>query len=215
MNEIDRYVREVLRRLPVSAGEKSRVETDLRAHIEEALAAGESPAAALARLGTPDQVAEGFLAQMSMGYAGFWRRLAAFAIDILACLLAALPLGVVAIVIANLVPQSPEGFGYVVGVALLLLMASAGLGAMGVFLLYFPILEARFGQTLGKHALGLRVVKENGLPIGWREALLRRIPLYFEFIALDALFIPFTEKRQRAFDIVARTVVIQEQREQR
>lgn len=48
------------------------------------------------------------------------------------------------------------------------------------------------------------------MPIGYREAFLRRLSFYFDFIVLDALFIPFTAKRQRAFDIIARTVVIQE-----
>jgi uncharacterized RDD family membrane protein YckC len=28
-----------------------------------------------------------------------------------------------------------------------------------------PSMEGRFGQTPGKHLLGLRVVKENGMPV--------------------------------------------------
>jgi uncharacterized RDD family membrane protein YckC len=56
----------------------------------------------------------------------------------------------------------------------------------------------------------LWVLKENCLPIGYTEAFLRRLSYYFEIMAVDALFIPFTPKRQRAFDIVARMVVIRE-----
>jgi uncharacterized RDD family membrane protein YckC len=74
--------------------------------------------------------------------------------------------------------------------------------------LFFPIAEGRFGQTLGKRLLGLRVLKESGLAIGYKEAFLRRIPFYFRFAVLDALFVPFTAKKQRAFDLVARTVVV-------
>ncbi len=46
--------------------------------------------------------------------------------------------------------------------------------------------------------------------IGCKEAFLRRLPFYFEIWPVDALFIPFTEKRQRAFDIVARTIVVRQ-----
>ena len=33
---------------------------------------------------------------------------------------------------------------------------------------------------------------------------------YFEFLVLDALFVPFTDKKQRALDIVSKTVVVKE-----
>ena len=77
-------------------------------------------------------------------------------------------------------------------------------------MLYFPILEGRFGQTLGKRLLGIRVLHESGLPIGFKEAILRRLPFYFDFWPIDGLFVLFTAKKQRAFDIVARTVVVRE-----
>jgi uncharacterized RDD family membrane protein YckC len=95
------------------------------------------------------------------------------------------------------------------GITLALIIASA-LAAVGFILLYFPLLEARFGQTLGKRLFRLRVLREDGLPIGYKEAILRRLSFYFEFIFIDALFIPFTTKRQRALDIVARTVVVRD-----
>ncbi len=101
--------------------------------------------------------------------------------------------------------------GYVLGAALITgAVGATPLIAGGIFLLYFPILEGRFGQTLGKRLLRLHVLKETGLPIGYKEAFLRRLSFYFDFIAVDALFIPFTRKRQRAFDIIARTVVVRE-----
>jgi uncharacterized RDD family membrane protein YckC len=36
------------------------------------------------------------------------------------------------------------------------------------------------------------------------------LSFYFDILPFDALFILFTEKRQRGFDIIARTVVIKE-----
>ncbi len=33
---------------------------------------------------------------------------------------------------------------------------------------------------------------------------------YFEVLPVDALFIPFTDRHQHAFDIVARTIVVRQ-----
>ena len=80
--------------------------------------------------------------------------------------------------------------------------------AVNVWVWIWVIQRAAF--TVVKRLLGLRVLKETGLPIGYKEAFLRRLSLYLEIIAVDALFILFTARRQRAFDIVARTIVIHE-----
>jgi hypothetical protein len=102
------------------------------------------------------------------------------------------------------------GLDWAVGALLVALAVSAGLATIGTILLYFPIQEGRFGQTLGKRLLRLWVLKEDGLPIGYKEAFLRRLSYYFDILPVDALFIPFTAKRQRAFDVVAHTVVVRE-----
>jgi uncharacterized RDD family membrane protein YckC len=75
---------------------------------------------------------------------------------------------------------------------------------------YFPILESHFGTTVGKRLMGLKVRTEEGARIGLGAAFLRRLSFYFEILVLDSVFVPFTEKRQRAFDIVARTVVVRD-----
>ncbi|MHB1135034.1 MAG: RDD family protein [Chloroflexota bacterium] len=209
-NEVDRYIKEVLRRVPTSAAEKARLGDDLRAHLAAAQESGESVTTAIVRLGTPDQVAEEFMQARGFVYASFWRRAAAFALDVLFILLAAIPLTVVGVLAVNSVSRSPEGIWWLLSGLLIALALSSGLGVLGLFVLYFPVAEARFGQTIGKRLLGLRVVSESGLPIGFREALLRRLSYYLRFLLPDALFIPFTQKRQRALDIVARTVVIKE-----
>ena len=154
------------------------------------------------------------MSQMPMQYAGFWRRMAAFAIDMMVILPPAAVLAILAIIFANLVPsQNPQGWEYVQGGLFLGLTILCASLIVGGILLYFPILEGRFGQTVGKRVLDLRVLKENGLPIGYKEAFLRRISFYFEGgLVIDALFIPFTQKHQRAFDIVARSIVIREKR---
>lgn len=92
-----------------------------------------------------------------------------------------------------------------------------------VFLLtvfgYEPFLEYRWrGQTVGKKALGIKAVKENGEEIGGREALLRNLPIigfivpYFGLVSYPTALIAIgsSDKRQRVFDKVAETVVIEE-----
>ncbi len=57
-----------------------------------------------------------------------------------------------------------------------------GFGLLGAFL-YHSITEGMFGASLGKLACRLRVVTEEGRPIGFGRALMRSLAYYF-----DALF---------------------------
>jgi len=214
MNAMENYIREVLRNISASTEERQRIEADLRAHIQEALDNGDALQDALGRMGSPIDVAGEFMSQMPMQYAGFWRRLTAFGIDMIVIIPPAAVLAILTIIFANLVPsRNPQGWEYVQGGLFLGLTILCASLIVGGILLYFPILEGRFGQTVGKKVLGLRILKENGLPSGYKEAFLRRISFYFEGgLVIDALFIPFTQKHQRAFDIVARTIVIREKR---
>jgi uncharacterized RDD family membrane protein YckC len=208
MNAVDRYIHEVMNHITASPVEKARIESDLRAHMQEALDAGVSPEEAVKRMGNPREIAAGFMSQMKLELAGFWLRLLAFLIDMLVVFLAASFFAVSAILLSNLVPRHPAGGGYLGGAILILLVAGFALAALGIILAYFPLLEGRFGYTLGKHLLGLHVLTEEKLPVGYKEAILRRLSYYFEMLPVDALFIPFTQKKQRAFDIVARTIVV-------
>lgn len=68
------------------------------------------------------------------------------------------------------------------------------------------------GQTLGKKLIGIKVVKENGDEIDWGSAIVRNIPGIFSFGALAYLVallsIAMTDHRQRLFDTLANTVVV-------
>jgi len=86
-----------------------------------------------------------------------------------------------------------------------------GLIALGVLITYFVILEGRYGMTAGKYILGLKVIKAEGAPVDYKDALLRNIPKFFgNFIVIDALImvIFFNKEKQRAFDKVAGTIVV-------
>lgn len=211
MNEMERYIRDVMHNIHAPARDRERIEADLRAHFQAALDAGESPEAVIARMGDPVQVAAEFMAETPLRYAGFWWRIAAFGLDLAIVSVVLIVFGFLAVAFGSHIPPHPATvWDWVAGAAILLLCIGAILGFIATVVLYFPILEARFGQTIGKRVLGLRVLKENGLPIGYKEAFIRRISFYGEFLPLDGLFIPFTSRRQRAFDMVARTVVIRE-----
>lgn len=79
---------------------------------------------------------------------------------------------------------------------------------------YFIVLEALQGATLGKMALGLRVVKTDGTPISWGESVVRNllrivdeIPFVIPYL-LAAILVWNSPTRQRLGDRVAKTVVV-------
>ncbi len=72
------------------------------------------------------------------------------------------------------------------------------------------------GQTIGKKALGLRVIQESGVRIGPLHAAMRnltrpldRLPLFYMVGGVVALF---TESSQRPGDLLAGTIVVRERR---
>lgn len=90
----------------------------------------------------------------SMDYAGFWRRFWAGLIDFLVFV----PLLVVAIWVASwsLVDR-----------------AIVELFLVFLFPAYSIYLHGRFGQTLGKMTMRIRVISEDGNPLSWRQAFFR------------------------------------------
>jgi uncharacterized RDD family membrane protein YckC len=88
-----------------------------------------------------------------------------------------------------------------------------GTTALIGLLVYFIVLEGRFGFTPGKWLLGLRVLREDGTRIGYTEAIIRNIPKVVGnsvFIVIDALLmlLLFNKEKQRGFDKIARTIVV-------
>ena len=88
-----------------------------------------------------------------------------------------------------------------------------------IFLLnwgYFVAFEAlNKGQTPGKRWTGLRVVQDNGLPIGWREATLRNFARIADIMPPPACFVGgltilLSKRGKRLGDLLAGTMVIRE-----
>lgn len=207
MSSVDRYVQQVMDRVYASVSDQARLEADLRASFEQGLAEGASEAAIRQRLGTPEEVAEAFMADVELEYAGFWERVVAFLADMALFIVACMPV----LAVGFLIKLLNDGETLAVsGILVIAAIGAIGLLVAGVFIFYFPVLEHHFGATFGKWLMGLQVRTEAGAKIGLGAAFLRRISMYFEFLVLDALFVPFTEKKQRAFDIVAKTVVVRD-----
>lgn len=87
------------------------------------------------------------------------------------------------------------------------------LGLMFLMFWAYPIvLEVWLGQTLGKKALGLRVVARDGAPLGWMAAIVRNLlrtvdmlPFGYALGLITCLYDPYG---RRLGDLVAGTLVV-------
>ncbi|HEV7237477.1 MAG TPA: RDD family protein, partial [Ktedonobacteraceae bacterium] len=104
--------------------------------------------------------------------------------------------------------------GVIGGLLSFIFRDAPGLGGsiVGVLaLVYYIVMEATQGATLGKMALGLRVVKVNGSPISWTESIVRNLLRIIDglFVYLvGAIFVWTSPLKQRLGDRAAQTVVI-------
>jgi uncharacterized RDD family membrane protein YckC len=103
-----------------------------------------------------------------MAYAGFWRRLTAFAIDMLVFL--------------------PPYWLHEQATRVSPLVALVAVLAINVAGMTYVIgCHARWGQTIGKMVLGIRVVQVDGAPVTVRQALLRSaVDLAFVLVGIPS-----------------------------
>jgi len=202
---MDRYIDDVMRNVFATSEDRERLEADLRSHFAAGEAEGRRPREIIDGLGTPAEVAAAFNAERQMDYAGFWQRFVAFIGDIGLLTWFTVPVLCLGFLMGVVGEEPGE-----VAIVWFVLCGLLFLALVGIWIFYFPLLEGHSGKTLGKHLMRIRVVRENGAPIGLGQAFVRRLSLYFDMLLIDALFIPFTDKRQRALDIIAKTVVATE-----
>src|ERR671916_1043231 len=93
----------------------------------------------------------------------------------------------------------------------------SSLGVFFAFVVYDVLFEVRAGgRTPGKRALGLRVVMEDGRPIGLRASAVRNLLRLIEGLPLSyvpaIVSILATRSNQRLGDLAAGTVVVHEAR---
>jgi uncharacterized RDD family membrane protein YckC len=81
-----------------------------------------------------------------------------------------------------------------------------------VTVLYYIVLEAQLGATLGKMAVGLRVLQEGGGRIEWKDSIVRNILRIVDglpaFYLLGLIVARASPRRQRIGDRVAGTIVV-------
>lgn len=83
--------------------------------------------------------------------------------------------------------------------------------AVCVMVLNFVVLAGLRGQTLGKWATGLRVVRKDGRPLTFPASLLRHVigyPLSFLTLGIGLLLPVFNASGRALHDIIAGTVVV-------
>jgi uncharacterized RDD family membrane protein YckC len=166
-------------------------------------------------------IADPFGAPSTAGWqlAGWWRRVGAYLLD-----------GVVIAVIAGIlfgVFAAFAGAGFMVGdttgyIAAVLAVIGFGLCVIVAALLYAPLMMARTnGKTLGRMAMGIRVVRANGQPMTLGYATVREVlvkwlligvlagSITFGLVALVDYLWPLWDEENRALhDMVVNSRVI-------
>jgi uncharacterized RDD family membrane protein YckC len=191
---MDDYIKQVVERMPADNPLRSQIALELKGTIGERLARGQSMDDVLRQLGDPASFAESYLSAEPLEAADFWPRVAAKLIDVLLLLLP-----FVIALLAVRFRNSPFG----VGVPELILISLFALSP-----LYTVLFEYGLGWTPGKRLMGLRVVRESGARIGLGQAFVRQLALVFQVFVFDCVFALFTEKRQRACELLSKTRVV-------
>ncbi|HET9028905.1 MAG TPA: RDD family protein [Candidatus Aquilonibacter sp.] len=110
---------------------------------------------------------------------------------------------------AHLSGAEKTGFNIVAGLLIVILFA--------IFFGYFILFEWLWnGQTPGKKALGLRVVRDGGYPIDFGASLVRNLirvgEMLLGYYALSAVIAILSPENKRLGDMAAGTIVVREAR---
>lgn len=196
MTIADDYINQVLGMMPRATPNRDQIAAELRAHIAERLAAGHQEGDVLRQLGDPVKLAESYLSAEPLVSAPFSSRALAKLIDVA---------GVVAVICptAWLVAQlfDPNWRP-------LVMILTLGVGGSVLFGVYTVWTEYRYGQTVGKRFQDLRVVRETGAQMSLGQAIVRSLPMFLQMYWIDVMFALFTEKSQRAFEMLSKTRVV-------
>lgn len=197
MISAEEYIADVIDRLPPATPMRAQIEMELRALIDERLQQGRQLAEILQQLGDPEKLAESYLAAVPLVKVPFGDRALAKIADLGFAVLLTSPLFLLCWWIIR-----PVEF-FMLAPFVILLGAS-----FPVLMIYTIIMESRSGQTVGKRMLEIRVVRESGTRISVGQAMVRQLPWLFQIFWLDAFFALFTDRHQRAFELLSKTRVV-------
>ncbi|MEA3144467.1 MAG: hypothetical protein QOG31_1791 [Thermoplasmata archaeon] len=236
---LDATVRRILARHPLGDAERAGVTYELMSHLHAAGEARATAAsrievgqedleAALADAGGESGLAAAFVQPLAkpLERVLFWRHLGAFAVDalllgialsfvhgLLTFLLTPVLGGAAAASDAAHLPKVDWflPWGYHDNLLPLALRAIIAAASAATVLGYFTWFEAHEGRSLGKRALGLRVVRIDGKPMTYRESLIRNlVKVSPPLLALDtaAMLLVLQKDKQRVSDRIAETIVV-------
>lgn len=192
----DDYINRVLAVLPRTTPLRSQIAMELRGHIAERVGSGHPVDDVLRQLGDPLKLAESYLSAEPLISVPVGLRVLAKLTDI-------------ALVAVALSPITWLGYRLLPPEAVLAILVGVLLiGGTFAFAFYTILAEFLAGQTLGKKLAGLRVVRESGAQISLGQAIVRQLPMFLQVGLIDAAFALFTEKRQRAFELLSKTRVV-------
>lgn len=191
------YVQKVLDHI-LRGPVRDQIEAELRGHIADRVERGGDVEEAIRQLGDPKALAESYLAAVPMRKPPHFRRGLAKIVDLVTVLLLPCIVFLVWWTTAAHKPSEPVWIAF----------ASAFVVTLAVSCWYPIVMEYTTGQTLGKRIFGLQVVTEKGARIGIGQAIVRQLPVFFQIFTIDALFALFTDRRQRAFEMLTKTRVV-------
>jgi predicted Zn finger-like uncharacterized protein len=143
--------------------------------------------------------------QHSAGYAGFWLRVVASLIDSLVVFVVQIVCGVLFGVTSSLVGGG-LGHGPDRGLFSLVWLFTTTVG-----LAYYVVFTGACGQTLGKMALRIKVVRTDGSDLGYGGAFLREVPGKFLsglILGIGYLMVAFDQRKQGLHDKIAGSLVV-------
>ncbi|HET9468981.1 MAG TPA: RDD family protein [Vicinamibacterales bacterium] len=192
----DEYVEKVLGMMPPTMPQRTQIAAELRSHIAERLAHGHTIDDVLTQLGDPATLAASYLSAEPLVSAPFGSRVVAKIVDTIGVLAVMCP---TAWLVSQLVApwwRPLVWIGFLV------------IGSSLLFGIYTMASEYRRGQTIGKQLQGIRVVSETGARITLGQAIVRQLPMFLQVYWIDAMFALFTDKSQRAFEMLSKTRVV-------
>ena len=153
-----------------------------------------------------------------LNYAGFWIRVGAYLIDTI--LLSVVNMALVFLLFGSIFamfgPDFDEKMKHIdKDPSALMAIVSAELGiaavSMAIHVIYFSLMVAKWGATLGKMAVGIRVVRADGSPVSTGQAIGRAFAMILNQFAcsLTYLMVAFDQPERRGLhDHVCSTRVV-------
>ena len=200
MRTADDYVNTVLGMMPPTMPQRQQIAAELRSHIAERLARGHTLPDVLKQLGDPATLADSYLSAEPLVSAEFGSRALAKIIDAIGVLAVMCP---TAWLVSQLVHPN-----FRPPVMIIIVLG----GGSVMFGLYTMAAEYRRGQTIGKRLRDIRVVTETGARISLGQAIVRQLSMFLQVYWIDVMFALFTDKSQRAFELLSKTRVVTERR---